>query len=118
MTPLEYALKKAREAPYISGQYRLFACVLDKKNRIVAESHNSYVCTHPKQFKIAKRLGKPLKTYLHAEMAAIIKSKNKGCKLVVARVTSDGQAANAKPCCICEEAIRLHGGIKSIEYSV
>lgn len=115
---LDYVLERCKTLPYVRGQYRLYAIITDKKGRIIAESANSYTCTHPKQYYAAKRMGKPLKQYLHAEAAALIKSKGKGCKLIVARVKSDGTPANAKPCCVCEELIRLHGGIKSIEYSV
>lgn len=118
MNPLNYTISKARDIPYISGQYRLFAVVLDRKNRIVSEASNSYTSTHPKQFEAAKRVGKPEKVYCHAEALALIRSKGKGCKLVVARVKSDGAVANAKPCDVCNELIRQHGGIISVEYTI
>ena len=117
MSSLEYALQKAREIPYVRKQYRLYAVITDRKGRIIAESSNSYTCTHPKQYYAAKRVGRPFKQYLHAEAATLIKSRGKGCKLYVARVLSDGTAANAKLCPVCEEMVRLHGGIKSIEYT-
>lgn len=118
MGNLEYCISKARELPYVKKQYRLYAVITDRRGRIIAESSNSYTCTHPKQYRAAMRVGKPLKQYLHAEAGALIKSKGKGCKLFVARVLSDGTPANAKLCCVCEEMMRLHGGIRSVEYTV
>ncbi len=115
---LQYCVEKARELPYSKGQFRLYAVIIDKKGRIIAESANSYTCTHPKQYRVAKRLGKPLKTFLHAESAVLIKSRGKGSKLIVARVLADGSPANASPCNICQAMIKLHGSIKSVEYSV
>lgn len=118
MNTLDYCLSKARELPYIKGQFRLYACVTDRKGRIISEASNSYTCTHPKQYRVAKRLGNPLKTFLHAESACLIKSRGKGSKLIVARVLADGSSANAMPCSICQAMIELHGNIKSVEYSL
>ena len=38
---LEYCVAKACEMPFIRDQKRLFAAVLDKRNRIISEGSNS-----------------------------------------------------------------------------
>lgn len=117
MNLLDYCIEKAKQIPYVKGQYRLYSVITDKRGRIVSESANSYCTTHPKQFYAAKKVGKPLKQFLHAESAALIKSKGRGCKLYVARVLSDGTPADAMPCIVCRQMLKLHGGIKSVEYT-
>lgn len=118
MMSLEYCVAKACEIPFIRDQKRLFAVVLDKRNRVVSEGSNSYTKTSSRQYHAAKRVGMPQKVCLHAEAVALFKSKGKGCKLIVARVDSKGVPCMSKPCDVCMELIRLHGGIKSIEFTV
>lgn len=118
MSNLEYCLRKASELPFVRHQKRLYAIVLDKRNRIVGEGANSYTKTSRRQFEAAKRIGKPEKICLHSEAVALFRSRGKGCKLIVARVDSRGQPCLAKPCDVCMELVRLHGKISSIEFSV
>lgn len=116
---LQYCIDMARSIPFIRDQKRLFAVVLDKKNRIVSEASNSYTLTHPKQFKAAKRVGLDDKIYCHAELLALIRDKSRrGVKLIVARVTADGKPANAKPCVICETLLKEFKNIQSVEYTI
>lgn len=115
---LDYAIKSASELSYERHKKRLFAVILDKKNRTVSEGANSYTKTSRRQYEVAKRMGYPERVCLHAEAAALFRSKGKGCKLIVARIDSLGNPKLAKPCLICEELIKLHGGIRSIEYTV
>ncbi|MNL80043.1 hypothetical protein D3C87_2067860 [compost metagenome] len=59
------------------------------------------------------------KDYLHCEVAALIKDKDrKGSKLIVVRVDSKGQAVNSEPCPVCKEVLRSFPNVKSIEFSV
>ncbi|MNR48134.1 hypothetical protein D3C85_1673320 [compost metagenome] len=92
--------------------------VLDKKNRLVSESSNSYRKTHPKQAELAKLVGLPDKIFGHAELIALQKDRDrKGQKIIVARVNSKGHACYACPCPICAAAIQQHGGIRSVIFS-
>ncbi|ASV44125.1 hypothetical protein PBI_SCTP2_110 [Salicola phage SCTP-2] len=115
------AIKKASELPYISNQTRLYAIVTDKKGRVIAEGANSYTKTHPIQFHYAQKVNREEAIFLHAEMNAIIRcvrSSNR-CKpyaIYVARVTHNNEPAMAKPCEICEEAIK-EAGIKRVYYT-
>lgn len=116
---LDYCISRARELEYKHGQYRLYSVILDRKNRIVSEASNDYSKTHPMAFHYARRIGNPLKCFLHSEMSAIIKDKRrKGVKLVVARVNKKGEACMAMPCLACQLAINEHGGIQSVEYTI
>lgn len=118
MAMIEYCIENASKIKYVKGQERLYAVVLDKRGRIVSEAANSYIKTHPKQYYAAKKVGKPHKQYCHAEALALLRSKGKGVKLVVARVNRKGKPLLAKPCPVCEQLIKEHGGIQSVEYTV
>lgn len=107
---ITYCANKARNIKICKGRQRVYAVVLNKRGRIVGESANSYTKTHP-------RNKDTLRPYLHAEQRAILKARGQGVKLVVARVTKDGELAYSKPCEVCEMWIR-ESGIKSVEYSV
>ena len=50
------------------------------------------------------------KCFYHVEQPALVRVRWKGCKLIVARVLRDGSPANAKPCLVCTELARIHGG--------
>jgi tRNA(Arg) A34 adenosine deaminase TadA len=115
MSNLEYALQQARKIPYVKGQARHYALVLDSKDRIISESANSYTRTHTAMHKASRKLGL-LKDYAHAELLAIVKSRGRGCKLLVVRVLADGSKANSEPCLVCKEILR-NSHIESVEYS-
>jgi len=118
MSSLEYCIEKAKQLPFIKGQKRFWCVILDKRGRIIAEASNNYLKTSAAQYRAAKRVGLEDKCYLHSESHALIKSKGRGCTLIVARVLSDGTPANAKPCLVCEEMIKIHGNIKEVRYTV
>ena len=60
---------------------------------------------------LSQRMGEPYKVYLHAEMAAIIRCRDlsKAWSIEVYRVNSLGEYKLARPCPICQEAIRQAG---------
>lgn len=94
------------------------AIIYDKRGRPLAIGKNSYVRTHVHQAGIAAKVGLPHKQYLHAEVAAIVKCKqlDRAHRIFVTRIDANGNPALAKPCPICQEAIRL-AGIKIIEHT-
>ena len=93
------------------------ATVLDKRGNIVSTAMNSFTKTHPTQKKYADRCGQPHKVYLHAEVAALIRAKGRGYKIVVERYNRLGEPVLAKPCPICLMAIK-EAGITRIEYTI
>lgn len=95
------------------------ALIFDKKGRVISVGQNSYIKTHPKQAKHAKAVGLPEKQFLHAEIAAIIRCKDlsRAHKILVTRIDRKGRTALAKPCPVCESAIR-EAGIKNVEWTV
>ena len=116
MSPLEYCLQKAGEIPYVKGQQRHYSVILCKRGRIISEAANSYTKTSTVMAKAAKRLKLDSKTFCHSEQLALVRSKGKGYKLVVARVLADGSKANSQPCPICALLIR-ESQIEIVEYS-
>ena len=100
-------------------KHNITAIITDKKGRVLSIGKNSYVKTHTMQARHANKVGLPEKTFLHAEVAAIVKCKDltKAHKIAVMRYTKDGKPANAKPCKICQSAIEA-SGIKFIEWTM
>ena len=69
-------------------------------------------------FRLGNKVGIEHKIFLHAEVHAITRCKNisKAYRMLVVRYNDDGSPGNAKPCPICQEAIR-HTPIKIIEHT-
>lgn len=113
---LEYCIAMASKMPYVRKETRVYSVVCDKRGRIISESPNSYIKTHPlvKRWSFKANLDKE---YLHAECGAIIKSKGKGHSLYVARVDSKNNPMIAKPCPVCQIAIEQHGSIKEVYWT-
>ena len=99
----------------MSRKSEITAMIFDKRGRVLSVAKNSYIKTHPLQKKLASKHGQPYKENLHAEIAAIIKCRNleKAHTIKIFRFHSDGNPALAKPCCICESAIKA-AGIKNV----
>lgn len=95
------------------------ATVYDKRGRFLSQATNSYTKTHPYQAELAASVGLPNKVFLHAEIAALLKCKrlDKAHSIRVERYRRDGSPALAKPCPICEEAIR-QAGIQEVTFTI
>ena len=93
------------------------ATVYDKRGRVLSVGVNSYVKTHPRQAELAAQLGTPQKQFLHAEVAALVRCRGTPYRISVERRDKKGKLMLAKPCPICERAIK-EAGVKFIEYSV
>lgn len=94
------------------------ATTYDAKDRVISVGYNSYTKTHPKQAKIAAKVGLDVKQHLHAEIAAIIKSKRRDIhKIKIERYDSQGNPKMAAPCPVCQMAIKM-AGIKFVEHTV
>jgi tRNA(Arg) A34 adenosine deaminase TadA len=101
-----------------AGKYRMAAAVLDRKGKILAIGTNSYVKTHPTQAKYAEKADVEHKTFLHAEISALVKVKTGDpYKIAVVRVGNNGELRLARPCRICEMAIK-QAGIKVVEFTM
>lgn len=101
----------------MSQQYYILAKCYDKRGKLLSTAFNSYKRTHPVQKYFAQRVGLEYKEYLHAEIAAILKAKDKKIyRISVERYGKDGQPLLAKPCPICQEAIKAYG-IQVVEYT-
>lgn len=98
-------------------RHKLLACALDKKGRVLAIRSNDYECSHPVQKYFAEKVGRPDAIYLHAEISCLVASKKEVYKMIVVRVDSDGNPVLAKPCSICQAAMKEYG-VKVIEYTI
>lgn len=95
------------------------AIAYDKKGRVICIARNSYSKTHPIQAKYAKKVGRPHKIYLHAEILACLRAEAMGKdvhRLHVFRIGADGKERNSKPCSICREFLK-DVGVKNITHS-
>ena len=109
---IELAIKEALKNPIRPrgrNSISRFACILTN-GRDTFIGLNSYK-SHPLQFKFSKD---SQKVCIHSEIAALAKASKEYTdlskfKMYVARVLADGTPALARPCCICEGAIREFG---------
>ena len=101
------------------GKFLIKATITDKKGNVLSSAQNSYTKSHPIQARFAGNVGKPDSIFLHAEIAALIRLNNscKPHKIFIERYRKDGRPALARPCAVCEAAIK-HWGIKNIEYTL
>ena len=99
-------------------RYVVRATVYDRRGRKIATAENSYDKTHPIQAYFAEKAGKPVCKYLHAEILALLRSRDyTPHRLYVERYRKDGSPAMAKPCSICDQAIKAWG-VKEVTYTV
>jgi len=96
---------------------RVGAIITDRKGKIGAAANNT-TKTQPIQAKIAKTVGRLLCCQMHAEIAALVKCKFdvNATTIYIARVLKNGKSALAKPCPICDEAIKMTN-IKNVFYT-
>lgn len=98
-------------------RFVLIAKTYDKRGRLIAVGTNLYKKSHPFQASLAEKVGLPEKKFLHAEVAALLGSRDKVVdKITIERYTASGDFALAKPCPVCSEAIRMFG-VKKVEYT-
>lgn len=91
-------------------QYEIVAEVFDRRQRLIARATNSYHKTHPLQKYFAEKVGQPHREFLHAEIAALLKCKDKKpYSIKVWRKGPRGELRCSKPCPICMEAIKAWG---------
>ena len=101
----------------MAQKYVILAKCYDKRGRLLSVGTNSYQKTHPYQKHCAALVGHSFKEYLHAEIQAILRAKDQPIhKITVERYGKDGQPMLAKPCKICEYAIKSFN-IQHVEYT-
>ncbi len=96
-------------------QHRLGAVITNKKGTIISSGINVRK-THPLQARHARFIN-PDACFLHAEVSALVKCREVPHTLYVARILKNGDTALAKPCEICELAIK-EAGVKHVVYTV
>lgn len=96
-------------------RYHILAATLDSKDRFIAFGKNSYTKTHPLQQKYAFH-SNPFRKYLHAEIAALVKSQTKVQSIIIMRMNKSGYIRMAKPCPICMLALQ-EARVKNIYYT-
>lgn len=99
------------------SKFELVATVFDRKGNILSKATNSYQKSHTIQARYAKRVGLEDKIFLHAEIAALIKCRGIPYKIKIERYSKKGEPLLAKPCPICELAIK-EAGIHIVEYTI
>jgi hypothetical protein len=95
----------------------IVAHAYDKRGNLIARAANAYKKTHPLQARYAQQAGQPLREYLHAEIACLLRARDIPVhKITIERYHADGTPALAKPCPVCSLAI-ADWGVKIIEYT-
>lgn len=101
MHPLAIDLAKSNPA-----KKKVAAVITDKRGRVLSYGLNSYSCSHPLQAKFGRLTGNPDAVWLHAEVAALVKLRDKPHTLHVARVKKNREKAMSMPCPACAMAIK------------
>jgi deoxycytidylate deaminase len=106
---LNKAITLATKLPH--QKQRIYAIIVDKKNRILASGKNSYSKSHPLQAYYCELATKENhKIFVHAELQALVHLKGQVAdKIFVARVSKNGTPLPSSPCPICRLAIRDAG---------
>lgn len=111
---LKLATNIALQSP--AKNYKI-GCVVTYKSNIISYAWNEPKKSHPLMASYAKRAGYPKIIYLHAEISALLKcGENLGDTIYVVRITKSGKLSMAKPCPVCELAIKEFG-IKRVYFS-
>ena len=104
---------------YVSSQstlnHRIGCLILNRKGIVISTGYN-LLKSHPIQYEYADLVGEPYKIYLHAEVRALIKCKEKPHHLYTMRLSKTGDYLLSKPCCICVQYIK-DSGVKYISYT-
>lgn len=100
-------------------KFKIKATIYDKNDNVLSSAENNYAKSHPIQARFARDAGQPDRIFLHAEIAALVKlpRNSNPHKIFVERFYKSGKPANAKPCKVCEAALK-HYGIKFVEYTI
>lgn len=114
-TILRLANKLCNDDPG-NNRFRVSAIVTDNRGKIISKAINSYNKTHPIQAGYAQKIKRPSRIYLHAEIAALVKCRKNPHTIYVSRFYRDGKMAMAKPCKICEMALK-ESGVKKVVYT-
>lgn len=95
------------------GRHQITATIKDKSGNVLSCAQNNYDKSHPIQARFAGLSNQPDRIYLHAEIAALVKlgKHAKPHSIHVSRNYKNGKPALAKPCAVCQAAIK-HWGIK------
>jgi tRNA(Arg) A34 adenosine deaminase TadA len=103
----------------MSKRHVVTATIYDKSGNVLSCQQNNYSKSHPLQARFAALVGQPERIYLHAEIAALIRLKknDRPYRIAIERYHRNGSAANARPCEICEAALK-QWGIKRVEYTL
>ena len=111
----DYVDKVVDAAKMSESKFRHAAICLNHNGHIVATATNSRK-THPQQAEYAKRVGRPQKVSLHAELAALIKAREDVETVVVCRLNKRGELRLSKPCPVCRLALD-EAGVDEVWFS-
>ena len=109
---IEYAIEAAKQSS--SESHRVGCIITDRKGNIISSGFNNETKSHPMQLKFASLVGMPEKMFLHAEIHALVRCNGTPHTIYVARITKGDNIGMAKPCPICELAIKESGATKVV----
>jgi tRNA(Arg) A34 adenosine deaminase TadA len=101
------------------GRHKITATIYDKNGQVLSSASNNYQKSHPVQAKFAQQAGQPDRIYLHAEIHALTKLKKgeRPYRIVIERYLKSGKPGSAKPCPVCEAAIKFYN-LAKVEYTL
>jgi len=109
---VQLAVEQAECSPH---SHKHCAVTLDRRGNVLNVGYNNKGSSWIQRM-YAKKVGKPDKTYTHAEVDALRKSQAP-YYLVVVRINSRNKLMNSAPCEICRELIK-DSGVKEVYHSI
>lgn len=90
------------------SRQNVIALAYNKRGMLIAIGNCRYDKTHPIQARFAKMANTPKKIYLHAEIDALIRAREKVHKMHIMRKLKNGKFGLAKPCPVCQLALEAY----------
>ena len=98
-------------------RYTIIAKCFDRKGKQISFGINDYCKSHPVMKHFANSVDLHDKIYLNAEVLALLRAGSRAVyRLSVERYTADGSVAMAKPCPVCQAAIKAYG-VTEVSYT-
>lgn len=112
-------LNQAISVAMASPSKKKVGSILLKKSKVIASAVNLDFKTHPIQYEWGCKVGKPEKSFLHAEISCLIRARDNADTIVVARIGGHGrdELRCARPCPVCSAYLKYESKVVHIHYS-
>lgn len=115
---LKLAAREALQSEY--KNHKVGCIITDRKGTVISTGFNKKWHSHPKQKEYEKKAGIHKRSFIHAEIHALVRAARSNkipYAIYVARVTGGGNIGLSRPCAVCTLAIK-EAGIKEVKFTI